>query len=179
MPALLLAAMAIAAACNDGDEGPHVTIQPGGGTTPTLAATPTAAPTPTPEATPSPRAQEAPAAPVPTVDPSLEVLTTGELNLTLGPGDSYRFEPQDLANEAPGCGPAFAFLFGWQVQDPYPLRYQNVKLTIHFSELDTTEAIGEGASGTATTGCGFISASNDSAFPISVQIRYAIAQAQG
>jgi hypothetical protein len=183
MPVLLLTVMAIAAACNDGDAGPQVTVQPGAESTPTLTSTaPTAtpSPTPTPESALSPTAQEAPAAPVPTVDPSLEVLTIGEMNVTLGPGDSYPFDPLQLGIdqgvEVPPCA-AFTFLFGWQVQDPYPP--EGVDIIFQWTRMGGAEEIGRGVSGETSVGCGSIEMTNDGAVTATVQIRYAIAQLTG
>jgi hypothetical protein len=159
--------MASVAAC-DGDGGDtDVTIAPSGRDTPAAEASPTS------PAAVSPTAGEAPEAPVPDVDPSLEVLNLGEVSLSVGPGATYGFEPLDLADEAPPCA-AFAFLFGWQVQDPYPP--DDVELTITSTRMEATETIGEGTSGTATVGCGFIEVNNGSAVAISMQIRYAVAQ---
>jgi hypothetical protein len=96
------------------------------------------------------------------------------MSLTIGGGESYGFEPLDLSDgDAPPCA-TFVFLFGWQVQDPYPP--EGVDLAITSTRMGATETIGEGASGTATVGCGFIEVRNDSAFPISMEVRYAVAR---
>jgi hypothetical protein len=173
---LLLVTAAFAAAC-DGDGGSGVTVAPGDGPTATPAAASGGEPSPTVAAGASPTSEQPPAAPVPDVDPSLEVLNLGEMNLSIGAGETYGFEPLDLAEgEAPPCA-AFVFLFGWQVQDPYPP--EGVVLTVTSTRMGGTETLGEEASGTATIGCGFVEVANGSDFPISVQVRYAIAQMTG
>lgn len=161
---VLLAAVAVVSACNG--DGKSSTATPTGGDTPAAETSPS----PGVAITPSP----APQAPVPDVDPSLEVLDLGEISLSLEAGQTYGFEAQNLAaTDAPPCA-AFVFLFGWQVQDPYPP--DDVSFAITSTRMEETETLGEEPSGTATIGCAFIEARNDSAFAITVQLRYAIAQ---
>jgi hypothetical protein len=175
-PPLLLALAALAAGC-DGDGGAKVTVAPTATVAPSDGASPTAEPSQAPPVETSPTTGEAPAAPVPDVDPSLEVLNLGELNLNIGAGESYSFDPLQLADdEEPPCA-AFVFLFGWQVQDPYPP--EDVELTITSTRMGSSEMIEGETSGTASVGCGFIDVTNESDYPISVQIRYAIARMTG
>jgi hypothetical protein len=162
-PLILPALAALAVACNGG--GSDATVEPGAEVSPTAGVVT------------SPAAGEAPAAPAPEVDPSLEVLDTGELNLHIGAGQKYGFEPLELAGlEPPPCA-AFVFLLGWQVQDPYPP--EGVALTIASTRMGSSETIDEETSGTASLGCGYVEVSNRSAFTISVQVRYAIARVTG
>jgi hypothetical protein len=136
---------------------------------PTLTAPPATTPTP-----------EAPPAPVPRVDPSLEVLTTGAMNVTMGPGDTYSFDPVQLGInegiEVPPCA-AFTFLFGWQVQKPYPP--EGVEIAFQWTRMGGGEEVDRGTSGQASVGCGSIEMSNNGAMNTTVQVRYAIAQARG
>ena len=125
-------------------------------------------------------AQEAPGAPAPTVPDNVEVLALGEMNLNVGTGDTYAFDPIDLGTqqgiEVPPCA-AFLFLFGWQVRDPYPP--DNVNLRFRWTRMGSTEVIAEGASGTKSIGCGGIEVVNDSAVQVTVEVRYGIGEVQG
>ena len=179
---LALALAALLTACDGG--GGTATRAPG----PTDTASPTAAPTeaasPTAEPTeaPSPAAEpeEAPHALAPEVPADVEVLALGEMNLTLGPGESYEFDPLQLAEdqgvEPPACA-AFVFLFGWQVRDPYPP--EGVDLKFRWTRMGGTEVIGEGASGDTSVGCGGIEVVNDSSMQITVEVRFGFGEMQG
>jgi hypothetical protein len=177
---LTLAVGALFVACDGDGAKPTATDTPQA--TGTSLPSPTAVPSATPLAGASPTTEpaEAPHAEAPTVDPGLELLITGEMNLNLGAGDVYPFDPIDLGVqqgiEVPPCA-AFVFLFGWQVRDPYPP--ENVNLKFRWTRMGSTETIGEEASGTQSVGCGGIEVVNDSAVPISVEVRWGIAEMQG
>jgi len=176
---LALALGALLAACDSG--GRTATPSPGAraSATPTSeAASPTAGPTVGPS--PTGGAQEAPGAPAPEVPDNVDVLALGEMSLNIGAGDSYQFDPLQLAQdqgvEAPPCA-AFMFLFGWQVQDPYPP--EGVDLKLRWTRMGSTEVIAEGASGTKSIDCGGIEVVNDSAFQITVEVRYGFGEFRG
>jgi hypothetical protein len=114
------------------------------------------------------------------VPDGVEVLALGEMNLTLGAGDAYPFDPIDLGVqqgiEVPPCA-AFVFMFGWQVRHPYPP--ENVNLKFRWTRMGSVETIGEDPSGTQSVGCGGIEVVNDGPGPISVEVRYGIGEMQG
>ena len=108
------------------------------------------------------------------------MLALGEMTLNIGAGDTYAFDPIDLATqqgiEVPPCA-AFVFLFGWQVRDPYPP--EGVDIKFRWTRMGSTEVIAEGASGTKSIGCGGIEVVNDSAVQVTVEVRYGIGEVQG
>ena len=180
--ALALAVGALLAAC-DGDGA-----KPAARGTPRATATATAEPagalSPTPRLAvgPSPAggAQAAPGAPAPTVPDNVDVLALGEMSLNIGPGDSYQFDPLQLAQEqdvdVPPCA-AFLFLFGWQVQQPYPP--EGVRLRFDLTRMGSTDEVASGPVGEASIGCGAIDVVNESAVQITVEVRYGIGEVQG
>ena len=179
---LALALGALFAAC-DGDGG-KVTPSPGPAATATTTAEPTAAPSPTagPTGAPSPTAepQETPHAAAPTVPGNVTVLGIGEMNLNIGAGETYQFDPVQLAQdqgvEQPPCA-AFVFLFAWQVSDPYPA--EGVNLRFRWTRMGGTEIIAEDPSGETSVGCGGIEVVNDDAVKITVEVRYGFGEVQG
>ena len=177
---LALALGALLAACGGG--GGAATPSPGPGPTSTPTAEPSAASSPTATGVPSPTAepQDAPHAPAPEVPDNVTVLALGEMSLNIGAGDTYAFDPIDLGTqqgvEVPPCA-AFVFLFGWQVRDPYPPEYVNLR--IRWTRTGSMETIAEDASGTQSIGCGGIEVVNDSAAQVTVEVRYGIGELQG
>ena len=184
--------VALAACGNDGDSSPSSdgtatgtgtghrgspTAHPGPVPSPPPAISPIfrLPPTASPSSTEEP--EGTPHASPPDTLPGLEVLGTGELNLTIGPGDSKGFDPQELAKDLdidmPPCG-GFIFAFGWQVRRPYPP--DGVDLTITWTSTGEPQVIGEGPSGKRSLGCGSVDVVNDSDFEVAVEIRYSIAK---
>jgi len=181
LPAVVLALGALFAAC-DGGGGPSTPSA-----RPSATATADTAPTAgTPSAvlaegrSPAPDEQEAPEAPVPGVPEGVALLALGEMNLDIGAGESYKFDPLQLARdqglEPPACA-AFLFLFGWQVREPFPP--QGAAAKFRWTGTRRSRVIGEGESGEVSIGCGGIEVVNDNAEPITVQIRYGIGEIQG
>src|SRR3990172_3924806 len=179
---LALVLGALLAACDGDGPKPPATGTPRATATPTAESTAAPSPTAGLPAGPSPTSepQEAPGAPAPTVPDEVDVLALGEMTLNIGAGDTYAFDPIDLATqqgiEVPPCA-AFLFLFGWQVRDPYPP--DNVNLRFRWTRMGSTEVIAAGASGTQSIGCGGIEVVNGSAVHITVDVRYGIGAVQG
>jgi len=177
---LALALAALLAACGGGTATPSPKPVATATTTaqPTAPPSPTAGPTEGASATAGP--QEAPHAPAPTVPDNVSVLDIGEMSLSIAAGETYQFDPLQLAQdqgvEPPPCA-AFLFLFGWQVRDPYPP--ENVNIRFRWTRMGSTETIAEDASGTQNVGCGGIEVVNDSAVKVTVEMRYGFGEFQG
>ena len=161
MLALALGLGALLVACN-GDGSAKSSPSPGS------TAAPTEAPSP-----PS----GAPRAPAPPFQLNVEVLGLGEMTVTLGAGETYQFDPIQLAEaddlDVPPCA-GFLFLLGWQVQDPYPA--DDVSLRVDMTRMGATEEIGSGSVGSVKVGCGVIDVINDSATQVKVEMRYGFGQ---
>ena len=192
----LVLGVALAACGNDGDSSPSSdstataiatatgtatggspTASPGPLSSPTAVLSPIVNLTATPSPSSTEKPEGTPHASPPDIPFGLEALGTGELNLTIGPGDSKGFDPQDLGKDLdidmPPCG-GFVFAFGWQVRRPYPP--DGVDLTIKWTSTGEPQVIGEGPSGKRSLGCGSIDVVNDSDFEVVVEIRYTIAK---
>jgi hypothetical protein len=179
---LALALGAMLAACDGG--GGTDKPSPGPAATATATAEPTAAPSPTagPTGAPSPTAepQETPHAAAPAVPGNVTLLDIGKMTLNLDAGETYEFDPlqvaQDQGVEPPPCA-AFVFLFAWQVRDPYPPEGLNIR--IRWTRMGHTETIAEEPSGETSVGCGGIEVVNDEAVKITVEMRYGFGEVQG
>lgn len=103
------------------------------------------------------------------------------LELTLAaqdtPGSSQLMDEMELARQAgiepPPCDD-LAFFFSWQVRQPYPPSGINLRFSVgRMGELFKTA--GEGVSGQEGIRCGILRVDNQSAVPVTVEVRYVIA----
>jgi len=177
---LALALGALLAACGDGGGTDQRSPEPRATPTaqPTAPPSPTAGPTEGASATAGP--QEAPHAAAPTVPGNVTVLDIGEMSLNLAAGETYQFDPLQLAQDqgvAPPPCAAFVFLFAWQVRDPYPP--EGLNLRFRWTRMGHTETIAEDPSGETSVGCGGIEVVNDEAVKITVEMRYGFGELQG
>lgn len=119
--------------------------------------------------------EKAPQPPAPTIQPGQRKIGEGSFTTAILPGATAGFDPLklplDTGVELPPCT-AFGFDFGWQVKDPYPPA--DVNLVWRSSSME----VGSGASGTASVGCGLLEAINKSAFKITLDAHYIIAEIQ-
>lgn len=143
------------------DASPDGTEQP----VPTLTLSPTSnAPTPTPRA--------------PSLDAGVKKIGEGTMTFSLVPGSQFPVDGYGLIQPGttpPSCA-AFVFAFTWQVTDPFPPGANRV--TWRITRQDGTEDVGSGAAGTATVGCGQLTATNDGADAISVSVWYVQGETQ-
>jgi len=172
---ILAALVSLLAACGGGDD---TATQSPAFSGPTFAANQTKAATRT--AVPSTGGGTAPPVASPELDPIVQKLGEGALEFTIGPGDSYGFDPLGLpvgsGKQPPPCA-AFVFAFTWQVTDPYPA--DNVDLRWRLNRMGGAVEIARGPSGDQTVGCGLLEAVNSGDASVSLSVRYLIGTAPG
>jgi hypothetical protein len=163
------------AACGSGDDSATHSPAFSG---PTFAANQTKAATPT-EAPPT-DVRTAPPLASPQLDSVVQKLGEGALDITIGPGESYGFDPLSLpvdsGKQPPPCA-AFVFAFTWQVTDPYPAESMDVRWRLN--RMGGTVEIAHGPSGEQTVGCGLVEAVNSGDASVSLSVRYLIGTAPG
>jgi len=173
--AILAALVALVAACGGGDDSATQSPAFSG---PTFAANQTKAPTRT--AVPSTAGGTAPPVASPEPGPIVQKLGEGALEITIGSGESYRFDPLSLpvdpGRQPPPCA-AFVFAFTWQVTDPYPA--DNVDVRWRLNRMGGAVEIARGPSGDQTVGCGVVEAVNSGDASVSLSVRYLIGTAPG
>lgn len=176
---VLMATFAVAlAACGDDDDtgdgaSPSATesasASPSDGTSASPSATGGGAATATPASGGSP----APDAPVPVLDANTKKIGEGTISFVLVPGQSSPIDPIGLPLPAgatpPPCA-AFVFSFGWQVTKPNPPG--DAKVTFKIDRQGVVEQVASGASGTASVGCGLLTAVNEGDGEMSVSMHY-------
>lgn len=170
------------AACGDDDEDGDASV------TPTATGSPSAtndgeSPTTTPSLTIPPGGTETPgptsAAPTPGAPPlpaGVTQITEGTMNFVVISGGQFSFDGQGLVQ--PGTQPppceTFVFAFAWQITDPFPPGDNSV--TWRVTQQGATNDIASGADGSATTGCGLITAVNTGLDQVTVNVRYILGQ---
>jgi len=178
IPAFVIALLVLSAACGGGGEEPAASDTPEATASPapTEEATPSPIETPSPEATPSP--EPPPEAPSIKLAPGQVSLGEGSSERTLGPGEIISLDARDFALELgvsiTSCIDTSLY-FTWQVRDPYPP--DGVDLEFYRLLRGSRELRAEGAFGELTDGaCAAMEMVNNSAFAITVQLRYAFAE---
>jgi len=129
--------------------------------------------------------EEAPHAQSVQVDPPYEALSEERvLEFTLAaqdtPGSSQLMDQTELAREAgiepPACDDLGnpGFFYSWQVRQPYPPSGIDLRFTVGRTG-EIFKSAGEGASGQEAIRCGILRVDNESAVPLTVEMRYVIA----
>ncbi len=152
------AALALAAACDGGDETPAADT--GGALTP--VGTKDATPTPLATVTGAPTPID------PTLDEELTEIASGGIEAILAAGDSKSIDTAAIAGDASCMN--FAFDFAWQVQDPHPP--DGVDLVWQFTREAGTVEVANGPGGDQSVGCGVLEALNRGAGTIALAIIY-------
>ena len=120
-------------------------------------------------------ADATPVPPAPELAPGVSRLSEGTFTSTMDPGGVSAFEPislpLELGAETPSCA-SFVFAFGWRVIEPSPIADNG--LVWRITRMGAPEEIGRGASGTATVGCGFVEAVNNSGARMTLSVHYLI-----
>ena len=166
----LLLVLAFAGACGDDDDSTPT------GSPDNLTPAGTKDETPTPA---SGDGGEAPDPADPTLDEQLTELTSGELEQTVQPGESWELDvvaiTEEAIDEEPVCT-NFAFEFTWQVQDPYPP--DGVDLRWNLTRESSTIEVSSGPAGEQTVGCGMLGGMNAGSAPFTVALRYRVGAIQ-
>lgn len=174
----LLAFLGVACG-DDDDEAGNGSASPTASRSPSATGadeTPEASPDETeqPSLTPAPESTTA-AAPTPrppVLEPGVAKIGEGTMTFSLLPEGEYRIDPLALiqpGTATPPCA-AFVFAFSWQITDPFPPGSNQIVWRI--TQQDVTQDVGQGASGTATVGCGQLIALNDGPDTINVSVWY-------
>ncbi len=112
----------------------------------------------------------------PPVDPRLNVLGDGRIELNIPAGGLQTVAPMQLAQsqgiQAPPCA-GFVFLFSWQTDSGREVRFTGAL-------QGTTVEVSRGPTGNASTdGCMEIDVRNEGSQPVTGQLRYVLADASG
>lgn len=129
-------------------------------------------PEPSPAVTATAPAGAPTAPPITVTDPALKPFGEATVTATLGPGQSQGFEGPELAERFGGAPPCagYALLVSWQVRPP------DAGVVLTATHMDITTELGRGPSGTASTGCAFIEVTNPGGTPVTVEVRYVVAE---
>ena len=181
LPVVLVALLSfLVVACGGGEEEPVSTTAPATTDSPTQTAkaTPSPSPSATASATATASPAEAPQAPAVQVAPGQATLGEGLSDRALAAGELVSLDARDFAAELgvsiTSCIDT-TFYLTWQVREPYPP--DGVDLEFYRLLRGSRELIAEGASGQLTDGaCTALEMVNNSAFGVTVQLRYAFAE---
>lgn len=172
---IAVSALLIAACGDDDDEAGNGSVSPTASGSPSATGadeTPDASPDGTGQPAGTPTTQPTGAAPTPALDPGVKKIGEGTMTFILIPGGQFPVDGLGLiqpGTATPTCA-AFVFAFAWQITDPFPPGSN--AMTWRITQGDSTEDVGSGADGTATVGCGLLTAMNTGPATISVSVRY-------
>jgi hypothetical protein len=125
-------------------------------------------------ATPADGNTTAPPPAEPELDEELSEVTRGQLQAVIDPGGVYEVDPESIALNAGATDPCanFQFDFSWQISDPYPA--DGTALVWLFDSQGGQVEVASGPAGNQAVGCGLLTARNDGAEAVVVDIKYAV-----
>lgn len=126
--------------------------------------------TPAPvQGTPSTTAAPPPAEPP--LGPGVTKIGSGTMTFVIAPNGSFPVDGYALVQgaEPPPCA-AFVFAFRWEITNPSPPGDASIAWEI--TRQDIRQEVASGAQGTATVGCGMLTAVNRSQTTLTVSVHY-------